>query len=72
MYPEFLEKVKKLTIAALLADEIFVGILVLKGGNALNIAYEISRRGSIDIDFSIERDFSKDDKSRIRSRIDRL
>ena len=36
MNDEFLEKVKRLTIAALVADDILMGILFLKGGNALN------------------------------------
>ncbi len=60
---EFLEKIKRLTIRALVSDEIFMGILVLKGGNALNIAYDISSRGSIDIDFSMEKDFTIEEKN---------
>lgn len=59
---EFLEKIKRLTIRAFVSDEIFMGILVLKGGNALNIAYDISSRGSIDIDFSMENDFTVKEK----------
>lgn len=62
-----LEKVKRLTIEALFSDDIFMGILVLKGGNALNLAYDISDRGSIDIDFSIAGDFSEQDKNRMRN-----
>lgn len=59
---ELVEKIKRLTIRALVSDEIFMGILVLKGGNALNIAYDISSRGSIDIDFSMEKDFTEREK----------
>ena len=72
MDAEFLEKVKRLTIAALVADDILMGILVLKGGNALNLAYEISSRGSIDIDFSMERDFTEREKGMLRNQIDSL
>lgn len=35
--------------------------LVLKGGNALRLAYEITNRGSIDIDFSVEREFTDEE-----------
>lgn len=62
---DFLEKVKRLTIAALVSDDMLMGILVLKGGNALNIAYDITNRGSIDIDFSIEKDFNEAERERI-------
>lgn len=42
-------------------------LLVLKGGNALDIVHGLSARGSFDIDFSIEGDF--DDLKEIQSRI---
>ena len=41
-----LESIKRIAVAALVSDDILMGIIVLKGGNALNIAYEISNRGS--------------------------
>ena len=31
--------------------------IVLKGGNALNLVYKLSSRTSVDLDFSIDRDF---------------
>lgn len=65
MDPDILELIKRLTIRALVSDEIFMRILVLKGGNALNIAYDITSRGSIDIDFSIENDFSGKERKRL-------
>jgi predicted nucleotidyltransferase component of viral defense system len=67
---DYLEKIKRLTISALVSDDLLMGILVLKGGNALNIAYEISSRGSIDIDFSIEKDFTEAEIDRIRNQIE--
>ena len=51
---ELLKKIKRLTISALVSDDILMGILVLKGGNALDLAYDLSNRGSIDIDFQYE------------------
>ncbi len=69
---ETLQRIKRLTISALVADEILMGILVLKGGNALDLAYDITNRGSIDIDFSMEKDFSEMEKSRLLSQISHL
>lgn len=68
----FLEKIKRLTIIALLDDPVLMGLLVLKGGNALNLAYELSNRGSIDIDFSMESDFSPKEKVRVRNQLEYL
>lgn len=69
---EILEKIKRYTISALVADEVLMGMLVLKGGNALNLAYEITNRGSLDIDFSIEKDFTDEEKRRLQNQIDSL
>jgi len=69
---ETLQRIKMLTISALVADDILMGILVLKGGNALDLAYDITNRGSIDIDFSIEKDFSEMEKKRLLNQISYL
>lgn len=66
------DKLKRLAIAALVADESLLSILVLKGGNAIEIAYDLTTRGSIDIDFSIEGDFSELDRTRIERKITSL
>ena len=60
-----IEEIKKLTMQAMMADEILMKGLVLKGGNALQLAYEITDRGSIDIDFSMEEEFSEKDFNRL-------
>jgi predicted nucleotidyltransferase component of viral defense system len=67
MAVDILEKVKRLTIIALLSDELLMGLLVLKGGNAIDIAYDLSSRGSIDIDFSMDRDFTAAELNRVRN-----
>ena len=56
-----LDKIKKLTLRALMSDETLMHSLVLKGGNALHLVYEITNRGSIDIDFSVEREFTTEE-----------
>lgn len=54
-----------LTLRALMSDETLMHSLVLKGGNALQLAYEITNRGSIDIDFSVDREFTEYEFSKL-------
>ena len=65
-----LDQVKRLTITALLNDEILMALLVLKGGNAIDLLYDLSNRGSIDIDFSLEKDFTEKEIGYVRNQID--
>jgi len=53
-----LQEIRKLTIISLFSDDDLMDILVLKGGNALELAYKLNSRASIDIDVSMEKDFS--------------
>jgi len=53
-----LPRFEKLTIVALFSDDELFGQLVLKGGNALSLVYGLSSRSSLDLDFSIEKDFA--------------
>lgn len=53
-------------------DEKLMYGLALKGGNALQLVYNITDRASMDIDFSIEGDFSELDYQRINSTLDVL
>ncbi len=67
-----LDKIKKLTLKALMHDEKLMYGLVLKGGNALQLVYDITDRASMDIDFSIEGDFSDLDFQRINGTLNAL
>lgn len=51
-------------------DELLMYSLILKGGNALQLVYEITDRASMDIDFSMNEDFSEDEVKRIKSTIE--
>lgn len=62
-----LDTIKKLTLRALMSDETLMHSLVLKGGNALQLVYEITNRGSIDIDFSVEREFTAEELKKMPS-----
>ncbi len=53
-----LERIKKLVVIAMFSDDELMERLVLKGGNALDLIHRISTRASLDLDFSMERDFA--------------
>jgi hypothetical protein len=61
--------IRKAVIVAMFADDVLMQHFVLKGGNALNIVYEISARTSIDVDLSMAHDFA--DVADARRRIER-
>jgi hypothetical protein len=62
---EFFDKVKRQTLVALFSSPLLQNVLVLKGGNLIDIAFEISQRSSIDLDFSIEGKFDDPEELRI-------
>ncbi|WP_149277642.1 nucleotidyl transferase AbiEii/AbiGii toxin family protein [Pareuzebyella sediminis] len=64
-----LDRIKRLTIRALVSDTRLMAGLVLKGGNALNLVYDLDDRGSIDIDFSIEGDFAKHELASLNRKV---
>jgi len=51
-----LDQIKRLAIISVFSNDTLMNILVLKGGNALDIIYKIAPRASIDLDFSTEKD----------------
>lgn len=55
-----LTRVKKLTLVAMVADDDLLELLVLKGGNAMDLIYGVSSRSSTDLDFSTAQDIDKD------------
>ena len=60
-----INEIKKYTLQAMMKDDLLMQGLVLKGGNALQLAYDITNRGSIDIDFSMENEFKDKDFERL-------
>lgn len=66
------ETIKMLTLRALVSDEELMYGLVLKGGNALELAYQITDRASKDVDFSISGDFSQEEYERISGKLQGL
>ncbi|OHB75456.1 MAG: hypothetical protein A2Z25_06910 [Planctomycetes bacterium RBG_16_55_9] len=69
---EKLKEIKRTAIIALFSDDDLMDSLVLKGGNALDIVYGIAQRASLDLDFSIDKEFNKSELSRINSKIQKV
>lgn len=61
--------IRRTAITAVFSDDLLFEKVVLKGGNALSLALELSQRTSLDLDFSIENDFEDVDVVRDRLRI---
>jgi predicted nucleotidyltransferase component of viral defense system len=58
--PDLLENIKKTTIISLFSDDDLLDLLVLKGGNAMDIVHKVSSRASVDIDLSVDKNFDHD------------
>jgi len=69
---EKLKEIKRTAIVALFSDDDLMESLVLKGGNALDIVYGIAQRASLDLDFSIDKEFNRSELSRIKEKIQKL
>lgn len=65
---EFVRRIRTLAVVAMFSDEVLRGRLVLKGGNLLDLVYDISARSSKDVDFSINGDFP--DQADLQRRIE--
>jgi len=72
VYLEKLEQIKRTAVIALFSDDDLMDSLVLKGGNALDIVYDIAQRSSLDLDFSIPTDFKTEQIPDITKRIRRV
>lgn len=62
-------EIRRLVIVAMFSDDLLYDQLVLKGGNAISLVYGIGNRSSLDVDFSIEQEFSNLEE--IKNRIHR-
>src|SRR5690242_7297747 len=65
------QKIKKLVIIAMFSDDVLMERLVLKGGNALDLIHHISARASVDVDLSINDDFTSEELLALRGRIEK-
>lgn len=65
------EKIKKLVIIAMFSDDVLMERLVLKGGNALDLIHRVSARASVDIDLSLDGDFTPEERLTLHGRIEK-
>lgn len=63
-----LETIKKAGIVAMFADDDLMDVLVLKGGNAMDVVLGVHSRASVDLDFSMGQDL---DYAVVRPKLDR-
>jgi predicted nucleotidyltransferase component of viral defense system len=64
-----IEQIKKLAVVAMFSDDELMETLVLKGGNALDIVYDVALRASLDLDFSIPTEFDPNNIGEIESKM---
>ncbi|MBW2725754.1 MAG: nucleotidyl transferase AbiEii/AbiGii toxin family protein, partial [Deltaproteobacteria bacterium] len=61
-----LPQIRRLIVAALFSDDELLDLLVLKGGNALQLVHVIVDRASTDLDFSMAADFAGSENASVR------
>ena len=66
-----LQELKKLALIAMVSDDRLMELLVLKGGNLIDLVYKVAFRSSLDLDFSIENDFEPHELASLKDTIDR-
>ena len=70
-----LDRIKRLAIMAMVTDDELMQVMVLKGGNAIDIVYGMGGRASRDLDFSISIPLvggSEEMERRIRTNLERI
>lgn len=59
-------EIRRVAITAIFSDDLLLQHLVLKGGNALSLIYDLGSRASLDLDFSMHADFPDFEDARQR------
>lgn len=67
--PPDLRQIRRALLTAVASDDVLVELLVLKGGNALELIHKLGERASLDLDFSMEGDAG--DASELETRLRR-
>lgn len=66
-----LEQIKKYAIISMFSDDDLMEMLVLKGGNVLDLFYGVAARSSIDIDLSMETEFDEENIETAKAKIEK-
>lgn len=67
---ETINRIKTIVATSLASDDELMEKMVLKGGNAISMGYDLSDRPSFDLDYSIEEDFP--DFEEVAKRLEKL
>ncbi len=66
-----IQHIKRLAVIAMFSDDDLMERFVLKGGNAIDLAYQLGWRASVDIDLSMADEFRLDDIEAVRLKIEK-
>ncbi len=64
-----IQEIKRIAIIAIASDDELLEMLVLKGGNAIEMIHQVNNRASLDLDFSMEDGLDEEEQKRIAKRL---
>jgi len=67
---ERLERIKRQVVIAIFSDDYLMDQLVLKGGNAMDLVFDVGTRASVDIDLSMEGDFPPAERLKLHEKLE--
>ena len=70
MSTEQFAEIRRLALIAMFSDDDLMEVLVLKGGNALDIVYGRAGRASYDLDFSMAKEFQPEELASVSAKIE--
>ena len=62
--------IRKLVLIAIFSDDDLMDTFVVKGGSAIDLIYKLDSRASVDIDLSMEDDFTEDELAVVKKKLD--
>ena len=61
--------IRKLVLIAIFSDDDLMDTFVVKGGSAIDLIYKLDARASVDIDLSMENDFSEAELAVVKQKL---
>ncbi len=66
---ELIGQIKRIAVLAMVSDDNLMETLIFKGGSAIDMIYDVSGRGSLDLDYSMAESLNEEEEEDIGSRI---
>jgi len=66
---ELIREIKRIAVLSMVSDDILMETLIFKGGSAIDMIYDVSGRGSLDLDYSMAEGLSEKEEEEIEKRI---